>query len=105
MLTWPEPHHCCVLHRIAHLFLRENPKVDFGLVPLTRISAAVIFPPQAAPNLRGNMEAIWQAVKEVIKNQLPEATFDLWIEPLQAESGHRGELVLSCPHPFDLRGG
>jgi len=33
------------------------------------------------------MEAIWQAVKEVIKNQLPEATFDLWIEPLQAESG------------------
>ena len=49
------------------------------------------------------MEAIWQAVKEVIKNQLPEATFDLWIEPLQAESGPGGELVLSCPNPFALR--
>jgi len=49
------------------------------------------------------MEAIWQAVKEVIKNQLPEATFDLWIEPLQADSGPDGELVLSCPNPFALR--
>lgn len=49
------------------------------------------------------MEAIWQAVKEVTKNQLPEATFDLWIEPLQAESGPGGELVLSCPNPFALR--
>ena len=49
------------------------------------------------------MEAIWQAVKEVTKNQLPEATFDLWIEPLQAESGPRGDLVLSCPNPFALR--
>ena len=49
------------------------------------------------------MEPIWQAVKEIIKNQLPEATFDLWIEPLQAESGPGGELVLSCPNPFALR--
>ena len=49
------------------------------------------------------MEAIWQAVKEVVKNQLPETTFDLWIEPLQAESGPGGELVLSCPNPFALR--
>ncbi len=49
------------------------------------------------------MEAIWQAVKEVVKNQLPEATFDLWIEPLQAESGPGGELLLSCPNPFALR--
>ena len=49
------------------------------------------------------MEAIWQAVKEVTKNQLPEATFDLWIEPLQAESGPGGELILSCPNPFALR--
>jgi chromosomal replication initiator protein len=49
------------------------------------------------------MEAIWQAVKEVIKNQLNEATFDLWIDPLQAESGPGGELILSCPNPFALR--
>jgi chromosomal replication initiator protein len=49
------------------------------------------------------MGAIWETVKEVLKNQLPEATFDLWIEPLQAESGPEGELVLSCPNPFALR--
>ncbi|MGA9755954.1 MAG: chromosomal replication initiator protein DnaA [Desulfobaccales bacterium] len=49
------------------------------------------------------MEAIWQAVKEILKNQLPCATFDLWIEPLLAESGPGGELVLSCPNPFALR--
>jgi chromosomal replication initiator protein len=49
------------------------------------------------------MGAIWETVKEVLKNQLPEATFDLWIEPLKAEAGAGGELVLSCPNPFALR--
>jgi chromosomal replication initiator protein len=49
------------------------------------------------------MEAVWQAAKEIFKNQLPEATFDLWIEPLQADAGAGGELVLSCPNPFALR--
>jgi chromosomal replication initiator protein len=49
------------------------------------------------------MEAIWQTVKETIKNQLARPTYDLWIEPLQAESGPGGELVLSCPNPFALR--
>ncbi len=49
------------------------------------------------------MEAIWQTAKEIIKNHLPEATYDLWIEPLQSESGPGGELVLSCPNPFALR--
>jgi chromosomal replication initiator protein len=49
------------------------------------------------------MGTIWENVKEILKNQLPEATFDLWIEPLQAESGAEGELVLSCPNPFTLR--
>jgi chromosomal replication initiator protein len=49
------------------------------------------------------MGAIWETVKEILKNQLPEATFDLWIEPLQAESGPEGELVLACPNPFALR--
>ena len=49
------------------------------------------------------MEAIWQDAKDIIKNELPSATFDLWIEPLQAESGSGGELILSCPNPFALR--
>jgi chromosomal replication initiator protein len=49
------------------------------------------------------MKAIWQAAKKILKDQLPEATFDLWIEPLLAEAGPEGELVLSCPNPFALR--
>jgi chromosomal replication initiator protein len=49
------------------------------------------------------METIWQTAKDLIKTELPSATFDLWIEPLQAESGSGGELVLSCPNPFALR--
>jgi chromosomal replication initiator protein len=49
------------------------------------------------------MEAIWLTAKEIIKNELPSATFDLWIEPLQAEPGSKGELVLACPNPFALR--
>jgi chromosomal replication initiator protein len=49
------------------------------------------------------MKGTWETVKDVIKDQLPSATFDLWIEPLQAEAGAGGELVLSCPNPFALR--
>jgi chromosomal replication initiator protein len=49
------------------------------------------------------MEHIWQTAKEIIKTGLSPATFDLWIEPLQAETGSGGELVLACPNPFALR--
>ena len=49
------------------------------------------------------MENIWQSAKDIIKDELPSATFDLWIDPLQAESGPAGELILSCPNPFALR--
>jgi chromosomal replication initiator protein len=49
------------------------------------------------------MENIWQTAKDIIKDELPSATFDLWINPLQAESGPGGELILSCPNPFALR--
>jgi chromosomal replication initiator protein len=49
------------------------------------------------------MEAIWQSGKEILKSQLPGPTFDLWIEPLQAEPGLGGELVLACPNAFALR--
>lgn len=49
------------------------------------------------------MENIWQTAKAIIKDELPSATFDLWIDPLQAESGPAGELILSCPNPFALR--
>jgi chromosomal replication initiator protein len=49
------------------------------------------------------MEDIWESVKEIIKAQLSPSTFDLWIDPLRAEPGPGGEMVLSCPNPFALR--
>jgi chromosomal replication initiator protein len=49
------------------------------------------------------MENIWQTAKDIIKDELPTATYDLWIDPLKAESGPPGKLILSCPNPFALR--
>jgi len=49
------------------------------------------------------MTSIWEAVKEVIKDEIPSSTFHLWIEPLQVENGPGGELLLTCPNPFSLR--
>jgi chromosomal replication initiator protein len=49
------------------------------------------------------MGNIWEAVKEAIKDGLPASTFQLWIEPLQAEVGPGGELLLACPNAFSLR--
>jgi chromosomal replication initiator protein len=49
------------------------------------------------------MGNIWDAVKEVIKDEMPATTFHLWIEPLQVEEGPGGELLLACPNPFSLR--
>jgi chromosomal replication initiator protein len=51
----------------------------------------------------GNMATIWDAVKEVIKDEMPDSTFHLWIEPLQVQTGTGGELLLACPNPFSLR--
>lgn len=49
------------------------------------------------------MTGIWEAVKKLIKDELPSSTFHLWIEPLKVESGPAGELLLACPNPFSLR--
>jgi len=49
------------------------------------------------------MASIWDAVKEVIKDEMSSSTFHLWIEPLQVETGLAGEMLLACPNPFSLR--
>jgi chromosomal replication initiator protein len=49
------------------------------------------------------MEGIWETVRDVIKTQMPSATFHLWIEPLTLEPGPGGEVLLACPNPFALR--
>ncbi len=52
---------------------------------------------------KGDTVGMWETVKEIIKPQVPPATFHLWIEPLQMEPGPEGELWLACPNPFALR--
>ena len=49
------------------------------------------------------MEGTWGTIKEIIKTQIPPATFHLWIEPLILEPDPGGELWLACPNPFALR--
>jgi chromosomal replication initiator protein len=49
------------------------------------------------------MERSWAQVKEILKNQISPSSFHLWIEPLLAEAGLAGEMVLACPNPFALR--
>jgi chromosomal replication initiator protein len=49
------------------------------------------------------MEQSWEKVQEILKNRIPHASYHLWIEPLLAETGPGGELVLACPNPFALR--
>ena len=49
------------------------------------------------------MEGTCETIKGILKNQLPPSRFQLWIDPLQAETGPQGELVFACPNPFALR--
>jgi chromosomal replication initiator protein len=49
------------------------------------------------------METFWDQVKTVIKAQLPDHSFRMWIEPLQCRSTENGEVVLSCPNSFSKK--
>ncbi len=49
------------------------------------------------------MANVWEAVKDVLRDDMPSSTFRLWIEPLQVEGEAGGELLLACPNPFSLR--
>jgi len=46
------------------------------------------------------MEAIWNQVKAVIKNNIPSHSFKMWIEPLEFNSMENDYIVLACPNFF-----
>jgi chromosomal replication initiator protein len=48
------------------------------------------------------MDSHWELVKENFKSRLAPSAYQLWIEPLQANLGVSGELILECPNPFFL---
>jgi chromosomal replication initiator protein len=44
-----------------------------------------------------DLDAIWAEVREALAASLPPSTFELWLEPLRAESLRDGTLVISAP--------
>ena len=48
------------------------------------------------------MDSHWEIVKQHFKSKLAASAYQLWIEPLQANQGDSGELILECPNPFFL---
>lgn len=55
--------------------------------------------PAAAPEgwAEEDLDSVWQAVRELLAAALPEMTFKMWIEPLQAASTHGDTLYLTAP--------
>jgi len=49
------------------------------------------------------MDEIWETVKAHLKDRVSPSGFALWLEPLKAEKGPGGELLLQCPNQFALR--
>jgi chromosomal replication initiator protein len=49
------------------------------------------------------MEIVWEAVKPVLASLISPSGFHLWIDPLQAQAGPQGELILVCANAFALR--
>jgi len=49
------------------------------------------------------MKVIWSATKAILKTRISETGFLLWIEPLAAETGPQGELMLVAPNAFAQR--
>ena len=49
------------------------------------------------------MEAVWEKVKSAIKNQIPNHSFEMWIEPLDLEKSENGHWILSCPNFFSKK--
>jgi chromosomal replication initiator protein len=43
------------------------------------------------------LTSIWQRVREELRAGVPESTFQLWLEPLEAVSAHGSTLYLSAP--------
>jgi chromosomal replication initiator protein len=49
------------------------------------------------------MEAIWNQVKTVIKNNIPIHCFKMWIEPLEFNSAENDHVILACPNFFSKK--
>ena len=49
------------------------------------------------------MNAMWNEVKDAIKQQIPGHSFRIWIEPLKLNQSEKGNWVISCPNFFSKK--
>jgi chromosomal replication initiation ATPase DnaA len=46
------------------------------------------------------MNDIWENIKAELKNQIPDHSFKMWIEPLVFENSENNTMVISAPNFF-----
>ncbi len=46
------------------------------------------------------MKAVWNTVKETLKQRIPAHSYRMWIEPIQFSKSKENHVVLSCPNVF-----
>jgi chromosomal replication initiator protein len=49
------------------------------------------------------MEAVWNAVKNALKERLPGHSYRMWVEPIKAHQDEDGTFVLACPNFFSKK--
>ena len=49
------------------------------------------------------MEAVWNEVKAVIKERIPDHSYRMWIEPIKPSQDENGALTLTCPNCFSKK--
>ena len=43
---------------------------------------------------------VWQSVKEMLREELNDSVYELWIEPLECQTIKEDSIFLSCPDRF-----
>jgi len=49
------------------------------------------------------MEQIWQEVKAILEQKIPQHTYRMWIDPLKLEQINQDEIKLTAPNPFSRK--
>ena len=49
------------------------------------------------------MESFWKKVKLKMKNNLPDHSYRMWIEPIHYIGVENNVITLSCPNPFSKK--
>ncbi len=48
------------------------------------------------------MDTVWEKIKETLREKLPEASYKVWIKPLECIGVNEEKILIACPNPFSL---